>query len=221
MITENLASVKKRIKQAAERVGRDPAGIRLIAVTKEADTAQLREAVEVGLTDIGENRLKDALSKMEFFDSHVLTWHMIGHLQSNKARDAVRIFSVIHSVDSVRLAQIIDKEAKKHNNKMQDILIEVNVAGEESKFGIKPEGLGNLLNETRALKHINILGLMTMAPFVADSEITCPHFRRLKELADTYRLKELSMGMTRDFEVAIEEGATMVRIGSAIFKGEA
>lgn len=220
MVRENLARVKERIKTASERRNRDPAGIKLVVVTKEAETDQIREIVEAGATDIGENRVKDALLKKELFDSHVLTWHMIGHLQSKKAKAAVKIFSIIHSVDTVKLAYIIDTEAKK-NNKVQDILVEVNTSGEESKFGVKPGELGKFLEETGSLKHINIRGLMTMAPLADEAEIARPYFKKLKELADKYRLKELSMGMTQDFEVAIEEGATMVRIGSAIFKGVA
>ncbi|UCD55863.1 MAG: YggS family pyridoxal phosphate-dependent enzyme [Candidatus Omnitrophota bacterium] len=217
MVRDNLARVKKRIEQAAERAGRDPHTVRLIVVTKEAGIDQMREVVQLGVTDIGENRVKDALSKRKLFDSHLLSWHMIGHLQSNKAKDAVRLFSIIHSVDSVKLAYILDKEAKK-NNKIQDILIEVNTSGEETKFGVKPNRVESFLKEARDLKHINILGLMTMAPLVKDSEMARPYFKKLKQLADAYQLKELSMGMTQDFEVAIEEGATMVRIGSAIFK---
>ena len=217
MIKENLVRVRKRIEQAAERAGRDPHTVRLIVVTKEAGIDQIREVMASGVTDIGENRAKDALSKREVFDSHLVSWHMIGHLQSNKAKDAVRIFSIIHSVDSIKLVHILNKEAKK-NNKIQDILIEVNTSGEETKFGVKPNRVEDFLKEVRGLKHINILGLMTMAPFVKVAEMARPYFKKLKQLADTHKLKELSMGMTQDFEVAIEEGATMVRIGSAIFK---
>ena len=217
MVTDNLARVKERIRKAAESSGRDPAAIRLVMVTKEAEPGQICEVIETGFTDIGENRVKDVISKKKLLDSHVLTWHMIGHLQSNKAKDAVKLFSVIHSVDSLRLASIISKEAKK-NNKVQDIIVEVNVSGERSKFGIKPGGLSDFLKEATHFKNINILGLMTMAPFTGDAERARPHFKKLKELADAHNLEELSMGMTQDFEVAIEEGATMVRIGSAIFK---
>ncbi len=217
MIKENLVRVRKRIEQAAERAGRDPHTVRLIVVTKEAEIDEIREVMASGVTDIGENRAKDALSKREVFDSHLVSWHMIGHLQSNKAKDAVRIFSIVHSVDSIKLVHILNKEAKK-NNKIQDILIEVNTSGEETKFGVKPNRVEDFLKEVRGLKHINILGLMTMAPFVKVAEMVRPYFKKLKQLADTHKLKELSMGMTQDFEVAIEEGATMVRIGSAIFK---
>ena len=143
---------------------------------------------------------------------------MIGHLQTNKVRNAVKNFTAIHSVDSVKLMHMIGKEAGK-NGKVQDILIEINVSGEEGKFGIRAEALDGFLRETGHLKHVNTLGLMTMAPFTDNAETARPYFRRLKKLADSRGLKELSMGMTQDFEVAVEEGATMVRVGSAIFKG--
>ena len=217
MIKENLASVRERIVRAAERAGRDPNAVKLIVVTKEADIEAVREAIAAGVTDIGENRVKEALLKRQALDLHLVNWHMIGHLQSKKVHDAVSLFSFIHSVDSLKLAYIITKEAEKQG-KSQDILIEVNVSGEESKFGIKPEGLEKFLEEARSLKHFNILGLMTMAPFAQDPESARPCFKKLKELALRHSLKELSMGMTQDFEVAVEEGATMVRVGSAIFK---
>jgi len=216
MVKDNLARVRERIKRAAERAKRDPEAIRLVVVTKEADLDQVREAIAAGVTDVGENRLKSALAKQAVFDSHVLTWHMIGHLQSKKVREAVKLFSLIHSVDSLKLAYTVNSEARKIG-KAQDILIEVNVSGEKSKFGIEPNTLSAFLEEAKALKHINIQGLMTMAPFAEDPEAARPIFRKLKELADAHSLKELSMGMTQDFEVAIEEGATIVRVGSAIF----
>lgn len=217
MISDNIKSVRERIARAAEKALRDPREIKLIVVTKEASPEAIHEAVEAGVNDIGENRVKDAFFKRELLDSHVLTWHMIGHLQSKKVRDAVGLFSLIHSVDSLKLAYAIDKEAKKLN-KVQDVLIEVNTSGEASKFGIKPEALDRFLEDTRSLKNLNILGLMTMAPFVDDQEKARPFFRKLKELALGHKLKELSMGMTQDFESAVSEGATMVRVGSAVFK---
>ena len=219
MVIENLTKVRGRIREAALRVGRDPHSVTLVAVTKQAEIDGVREAIEFGVTDIGENRVKDAAQKRELLDSHILNWHMIGHLQSKKAKDAVRIFSVIHSVDTLKLACAIDKEAGK-SGKVQDILIEVNVSGEKSKFGIAPGALGGFLKEAGHLKNINIAGVMTMAPFTDDAGRARPCFRELKKLADAHNLKEISMGMTQDFEVAVEEGATMVRIGSAIFRGE-
>jgi len=218
IILENLRGVQGRIEGAARKAGRDPGGVKLICVTKAAEIDQLREIVNAGIIEIGENRVKDALSKKELLDSHVLTWHMIGHLQSKKAKDAVGLFSVIHSVDTLKLAQVLDKEAGKIG-KVQDIFIEVNVSGEESKFGIRPKGLDGFLEEAGHLKHIKVLGLMTMPPFSEDPEDSRPFFRKLKELARRHSLNGLSMGMTQDFEVAVEEGATMVRVGSAIFRG--
>lgn len=217
MVKENLANVRKRIEQAAARAGKDPRTVRLVVVSKEATVEQVRQAVEAGVNDIGENRVKDALLKKMVLDLHVLTWHMIGHLQTNKARDAVKIFSIIHSVHSVKLAYILNQEAKKQG-KVQDILIETNVSGEKSKFGVKPGEIAQFLEEAHGLKNVNILGLMTMAPFTENAESARPFFRKLSELAGAHGLKELSMGMTQDFEVAVEEGATMVRVGSAIFK---
>jgi pyridoxal phosphate enzyme (YggS family) len=216
-VAENITVVRQRISTAAQRAGRDPASVRLIAVTKEAGIDQIREALGAGATEIGENRVRDALEKKRILDSGKLIWHMIGHLQSNKARDAVKTFSVIHSVDSVKLAGAVDRESGKLG-KVQEILLEVNVSGEESKFGIVPGEIGSFLKETSELVHTRTLGLMTMAPFVDDAEKVRPYFRELRHLAERFGLKELSMGMTQDFEVAVEEGATMVRVGSAIFK---
>jgi pyridoxal phosphate enzyme (YggS family) len=218
-VKTNIVNAHKRIREAALRVKRGPESIRLVAVTKEATEAGMRQAIAAGISDIGENRVREALLKHKIFGDAGLRWHMIGHLQSNKAKDAVKLFSLIHSVDSIKLARAIDKEASKIG-KVQDILAEVNVSGEEAKFGMKPEDAGDFLREASSLKNINTLGLMTMAPFVDDAEKARPYFRKLKELADSLGLKELSMGMTQDFEVAVEEGATMVRVGSAIFKGE-
>jgi len=219
MVKENIRRVLTQVEEAAKKSGRSPGAVKLIVVTKEASFEKMREAVEAGITDVGENRVKDVAAKMKLFDSHILTWHMIGHLQSNKAKEAIKSFSLIHSVDSLRLAYIIDKEADKAG-KVQDILIEVNVSGEEGKFGIKPENLTNFLKEVKSLRHVKVLGLMTMAPFTDSPETVRPYFKKLKEFANMHNLKELSMGMTQDFEVAVEEGATMVRVGSAIFRRE-
>ncbi|MBN1354356.1 MAG: YggS family pyridoxal phosphate-dependent enzyme [Candidatus Omnitrophica bacterium] len=217
MVRENLARIRERISKAAEKSSRAPDAIKLVVVTKEAGIDEILQAIEEGVRDIGENRLKDALAKKESLDSHVLTWHMIGHLQSNKAKEAVKLFSVIHSVDSAKLAEILNKEARK-NGKVQDIFIEVNVSGEKSKFGVQPKGIEAFLKEAETFRNLKIRGLMTMAPFTDNAETTRPVFKKLKELADANGLKELSMGMSQDFEVAIEEGSTMVRIGRAIFK---
>jgi len=219
MIKENLENVRRRIEAACRRSARDTGSVRLVAVTKEAEVGQIIEALNLGVTEIGENRVKNALFKKDLLDGHIFTLHMIGHLQSNKAGQAVRLFSVIHSVDSLKLAFTIDREAKKAG-KTQDILVEVNVSGEESKFGIRPEELDKFLEDAGRLKHLSVKGLMTMAPFNEEAEKARPYFRRLKELASSRALAELSMGMTQDFEVAVEEGATMVRVGRAIFGGK-
>jgi len=234
MIGENLARVRERIAKAAQSVGRNPQDIKLVVVTKEASAEQISEAIACGVTDIGENRIQDAVAKKKLlrFTLHAsrftIKWHLIGHLQTNKARKAVEIFDLIHSVDSLRLAEVISKEAQKLN-KTQGILIQINTSGEETKFGAAPDEAEGLIEKVLALNNINILGLMTIAPFVDNPEDARPAFRRLKELGEGFkgfscftlhasRFTELSMGMSNDFEVAIQEGATIVRVGSAIFK---
>lgn len=237
MIADNLKSVTQRVSRSCEKSGRRPDDVKLICVTKQADISQINEVLALGVKEIGENRLSDALIKYKSIGDRAV-WHLIGHLQTNKVKDAVKIFSLIHSVDSVRLAKKIDKEAKKIN-KVQDILIEVNASGEQSKFGILPANLEILYKDIVLYPNINILGLMTMAPEVDDPEEARQYFRKLREIRDKfnairntpwpassknqgrqYAIRELSMGMTNDFEVAIEEGATMVRIGRAIFKDD-
>lgn len=225
MIADNLRDVTLRISKCCENSGRPPSSVKLICVTKEADTGQIEEILGLGVKDVGENRVQDAVIKYGTIGDKVI-WHLIGHLQTNKVKDAIRIFSLIHSVDSIRLANEISKEAKK-TGKTQDILIQVNTSGEESKFGIAPDEAAKFFKEVSLYPNINILGLMTIAPEVDDPEKVRPYFRKLRELRDelkNYQLSamnyELSMGMTNDFEVAIEEGATMVRIGRAIFKND-
>ena len=229
MIRENILEVRKRIEAACLRTKRDPAAIKLIAVSKGRSVEEIREALSSGLTDIGENRVQEALLK--YSDKRLalgdmpMQWHMIGHLQTNKVKEAVKIFNLIHSVDSLRLAEEIDSQASKIN-KIQDILIEVKTSPEATKFGIKPDELTGFIKEVSGFKNINISGLMTIAPLVNNAEEARPYFRNLKELKDKvnllsvlcYPLSVLSMGMTDDFEVAIEEGANMIRVGRAIFK---
>ena len=224
MVKENLLKVRERIAKSAKLSGRRPEEIKLIAVTKRCALPVIEEAIECGVTDIGENRVQDAEVKFEKLGGKTRR-HMIGHLQTNKAKDAVRLFDMIHSVDSLRLAQAIDR-ASAGEGKIQEILLQVNVSGEESKSGVTPEEAFVLLKDISALKHIRLSGLMTMAPVVSEPEEARQVFRKLRELKDGLNnkkfpggveLKELSMGMTQDFEVAIEEGATMVRIGTAIF----
>ncbi len=227
MSKENLSNIIKRIKKAAKTAQRDPEEIRLVCVTKGIDPFRVNEAVIGGITDIGENRVQEALTKKPQVMPGV-KWHLIGHLQTNKVKDALTLFNLIHSVDSVKLANKIDKEAKLLN-KTIDILIQVNISGEESKFGVKPEELEMLLNEASKLENIKVSGLMTITPLSDDPETVRPHLKKLKELFDNIKnnmnlpnveMKYLSMGMSQDFEVAIEEGANILRIGTAIFGGK-
>lgn len=223
MIIDNLKAVTQRISRSCEKSGRPPADVKLICVTKEASLSQIEQVLALGIKDIGENRVQDAALKYKAIGDKA-TWHLIGHLQTNKAKEAVRIFSLIHSTDSIRLAKEIDREAKKIG-KIQDILIQVNTSGEASKFGLAPDDVAEFFREVSPYTNISILGLMTIAPEVDDPEKIRPYFRKLRELRDElndirytiYDIRILSMGMTNDFEVAIEEGATMVRIGRAIF----
>lgn len=229
MIADNLKSVTERIAKCCEKIGRPPDSVKLIAVTKEASIGQMNEAMASGASRFGENRVQDALIKYKAIGDKA-EWHLVGHLQTNKVKDAVRIFSLIHSVDSLKLAQAIDKEAAKIG-KCQSILIQVNTSGEESKFGISPEETPDLLKEASLYPNISIEGLMTIAPEAGDPETVRPHFKALRELLDKTGsimkgrsgkagYSALSMGMTNDFEIAIEEGSNMVRIGRAIFKDD-
>ena len=221
MITENLKDVTQRISRSCEKSGRPADAVKLVCVTKEADLSEIEEVLALGVKDIGENRVQDALIKYKAIGGRAI-WHLIGHLQTNKVKDAVRIFSLIHSVDSVRLAKEIDTQAKKIG-KVQEILIQVNTSGEESKFGVAPDEASKLFEEIALYPNINTSGLMTIAPEVLNPEETRSCFRRLRELRDELntilntRYTILSMGMTNDFEVAIKEGSTMVRVGRAIF----
>lgn len=224
MIADNIRGVRERIAKACVRCGRDPAKITLVAISKNRSVEEIGEAIRAGITDIGENKIQEARLKAGNRDLKALRWHMVGHLQSNKVKDAVRMFDLIHSVDCFELAQEIDKQAARIN-KVQDILIQVNTSGEESKFGLRPAALNETVLVIKALKNVRINGLMTIAPLVDDPEKARLYFRRLKELGDkvinlrltTYDLR-LSMGMSDDFEVAIEEGADIVRIGRAIYE---
>jgi PLP dependent protein len=223
IIAENIKAVTQRISRSCEKSGRPADAVKLVCVTKEADLQKIEEVLALGVKDIGENRVQDALVKYKAIGNRA-TWHLIGHLQTNKVRDAVGIASLIHSVDSLRLAEVIDKEAKRIG-KIQDVLIQVNTSGQVSKFGISRDEAIPFFKKAVLYPNINIMGLMTMAPEVEDPQDARPCFRMLRELRDelqglklkAYNL-QLSMGMTNDFEVAIEEGSTMVRIGRAIFK---
>jgi pyridoxal phosphate enzyme (YggS family) len=219
-LDQNLASIRQRIAAACDRVGRDPAGVELLAVTKGHPPDTVRAAAELGLTLFGENKVQEARAKIPLCPGR-LQWHVIGHLQSNKCRDAVQCFRMIESVDSLNLACEIQKWAEKSATTVP-VLLEANIAGESSKFGYPPDRLLSELNDLNGLSRLEVHGLMTIAPWSADPEKVRPVFRELRELARRCEdrlgapLQQLSMGMSGDFEVAIEEGATRIRIGTAL-----
>jgi pyridoxal phosphate enzyme (YggS family) len=223
-IAARLEEVRERIAVAAERSGRGPDRIRLVAVSKYRTVDEIREAVRAGVTDIGENRVQEAEEKRRILGGAPLTWHLVGHLQSNKAKRALAVADVIHSVDGVALARRLDRLAREEE-KRQRALVQVDLAGEESKFGLPARELSGALEQMTDMEHLQIEGLMTLPPYFTDTEDVRPYFSRLRVLRDeAHRLgllseaaRELSMGMSHDYEVAIEEGATIVRIGTAIF----
>jgi PLP dependent protein len=222
-IAQNLTEVKERIAAAARRARRDPAEVRLVAVSKTVPVARLQEAVAAGQHLFGENYLQEAQPKMAALGA-AARWHFVGHLQTKKAKGVVGLFELIHSVDRLKLAQALDQAAAKRGL-VQDILLQVNLAGEASKSGAAPEDVADLLREIGKLPHLQVTGLMTMPPWFDDPERVRPYFRALRELRNRLEelylsesgLPELSMGMTGDFEVAVEEGATLVRVGTAVF----
>jgi pyridoxal phosphate enzyme (YggS family) len=223
-LKQRLEHIKERIRQAAKSCNRNPDSIRLVAVSKTVPAETVKEAIEAGATILGENYVQDAREKFDALVHYPVSWHFIGHLQSNKAKYAVRLFDLIHSVDSLKLARALNKEAKKVD-KIQPILVQVNISGEDTKSGISAEDAPGLISEISHLKNLSIEGLMTMPPYFYQPEKVRPYFAALRELRDQMKkqslpsvsLEELSMGMTGDFEAAIEEGATLVRIGTAIF----
>ncbi len=223
-IADNLRLVMDRIARAASKSGRAPEAVRLVAVSKTVSPERIQEAVNAGVQILGENYLQEAQEKMPKVSGPVC-WHFIGHLQSRKAKDVVRDFDLIHSVDSVKLAREIDRRAEALGKTM-DILVQVNVSGEESKFGLDPEDIEPFLDQARGLEHVVISGLMTMPPFFDQPDRVRPYFAKLRELSrraadrnreGNIRLTELSMGMSGDFEAAVEEGATLVRVGTLLF----
>lgn len=222
-VAAHYRSLMAAIAAAAKRVDRDPETVRLVGASKTVAVDRLRPAVSAGLAILGENYLQEAREKINALELPV-SWHFIGHLQSNKALAAVRLFDLIHSVDRPSLAQALDSAAAKIN-KVQDILLEVNLAQEDSKSGVKPDELESLLRICANLPHLQVRGLMTMPPWFSDPEQVRPYFRALRRTRDRLQafnlpgvdLAELSMGMSGDFEVAIAEGATLVRIGTALF----
>ena len=214
-IAQNLQVIEQRIALAAHRAGRSPDEITLIAVTKGLTTQVVDDAVKAGISHIGENRVQEAMEKIGNLSTLQPrpTWHMIGHLQTNKVKTAVEIFDIIHSIDSLRLAQALSGRAKK----TIPVLLQVNIAQEEPKSGFSEIELSKAMVEITRLPGLTIKGLMTIAPLVSDPEEVRPIFQRLRELRDSLGLEHLSMGMSDDFEIAVEEGATMLRIGRAIF----
>ena len=223
MLEENLKDVEEKIQQACARAGRDRSEVTLIAVNKTKPEAVLKEAYDLGFRVFGENKVHELTDKYEALPKDI-HWHMIGHLQRNKVKYIIDKVDMIHSVESLKLAEEIEKRAAQKDIVM-DILIEVNMAAEESKFGVKPEDTEALLREIAKMQHIRVRGLMTVAPFVENQEENREVFRQMRELLvdmngkkiDNIKMDTLSMGMTGDYEVAIEEGATIVRVGTGIF----
>ena len=233
--TEAVNAVQKRINNAAVKAGRNPADIKLVAVTKNVELPQIIEAVKGGVTILGENRVQEALKKISDFGFRIsdfkVEWHLIGSLQKNKAKYAVQLFDLIHTIDSIGLTEEVNKQAEKVG-KIQRVLVQVKLSEEETKHGALEKDLIGLLEKIISMGNLKLEGLMTMPPYFENPEKTRPYFRQLRQLQDNinasrlstgqagithYALRDLSMGMSNDFEVAIEEGATMVRIGTAIF----
>jgi len=218
VIRDALASVQNRIEAACGRAGRDPSEIELVAVSKTHPAAVVREAIGAGVRAFGENKIQEAEAKIVEIGRDAAEWHLIGHLQSNKARKAVQLFDVIHSLDSVALAERLERICIEEERAELLVLIQVDLAGAKARSGIPEQHLAELADYLGNCKHLKLQGLMSLPPFFDDPEEARPFFRRLRELRDRYAPGgALSMGMTNDFEVAIEEGATIIRVGTAIF----
>jgi pyridoxal phosphate enzyme (YggS family) len=230
-VRENLLKVRERIEKAARKVGRDPGEVKLVAVSKTVETDRIKEAIEAGVTIFGENYVQEAQKKIEeigrpacterFGEGRPVSWHFIGHLQSNKAKYAIRLFDMIHALDSVPLAEELNRRAEQAGRVMK-VMIEVNLSKEATKFGTDEEMVLNLVKRTQGLNYLSLEGLMTMPPYFDSPEMSRPYYIALRELKENMAkegipMKELSMGMSNDFEIAIEEGATFVRVGTAIF----
>lgn len=214
-IEANIREVQGRIAHACEQSHRSPNNVKLVVVTKEVGVSAIRAAFDCGIRDFGENRVQEAEDKIAQLSDirPEVTWHMVGHLQSNKARTAAGLFDIIHSVDSVKLAEVLNRRV----GKAFPVLLQVNVSGEATKSGFTVNEVGMAVEEIRRLPNLRVMGLMTIAPLAVNPEEVRPVFRKLRELRDSLGLEQLSMGMTDDFVVAVEEGATMLRIGRAIF----
>ena len=224
-LAANLAAIRARIDAACRAAGRDPATVRLLPVSKTVDEARLRQAYAIGMREFGENKVQEAMGKWEAMaDLPDLRWALIGHLQTNKAKYAARFASEFQALDSLRVAQALDAQLQKHGRAL-DVLVQVNTSGEASKFGLAPEDVPAFVRELPAFSSLRVRGLMTLALFSDDAALVRPCFVRLRELRDRLRqdapdgiaMDELSMGMSGDFELAIAEGATTVRVGTAIF----
>ena len=225
-IPANHKAVRARLDAAARAAGRDPSSVRLIAVSKTFSLDYVRAAAAAGQQDFGENRVQEALQKIEASTEQQIRWHLIGHLQSNKARRAASAFACIHSVDSMELLRRLDEAAAAQGVRPEpEVLVQVDLAGEATKFGAPPDEARRIVKEAAACRGVRLAGLMIIPPFLDDAEQVRPYFARLREFrddlargdADASSLRELSMGMSHDFEVAVQEGATMVRVGTAIF----
>jgi pyridoxal phosphate enzyme (YggS family) len=220
MIKRNLEKIKERLQKAASKRGVSPGEITLVAVTKTVPVDVIGAAYELGINNFGENRVQEALAKIKFLPPGI-RWHFIGHLQTNKVRIVLPVFDLIHSLDSIKLAGVIQKEGEK-NDKKVNVLLQVNIGAEESKFGFRQEEVSDALEELANYHNLKVLGLMAVAPFLPDPEEVRPYFRQLYHMFKSVKvpgieMKYLSMGMSNDFEVAVEEGANVVRLGSALF----
>ena len=224
-ICARFADVSERIGLAARRCNRSPADITTIAITKTHPPRRVRAALDCGATDLGENRIQEAEGKIVEVGRTAARWHLVGHLQANKAKRALKLFDVIHSLDSIELAQRLNRLCEEENRDLLSVLVQVKLGTEETKSGVDENELLQIVERVESCRRLKLIGLMTVPPYLDDPENVRPYFRRLRELRDELKSKgsfgnaagELSMGMTHDFEVAIEEGATMVRIGTAIF----
>jgi PLP dependent protein len=219
-IKENLLRVMERIEKAAQRSKRDPSEIKLVAVSKTVEAARIKEAIEAGVSILGENYVQEAKKKIEEIGRSV-AWHFIGHLQLNKAKYVIHLFDMIHSLDNIPLAEELSRRAEQADRVIK-VLIEINLSGEATKFGTDEGEILNLARRILQLSHLSLEGLMTMPPYFDSPEMSRPYYVKLRELKERLvregiPMKELSMGMSNDFEIAIEEGATYVRVGTAIF----
>jgi hypothetical protein len=219
-IKDNLLRVRERIEEAARKAGRDPGTIKLVAVSKTVEVARIKEAIEAGVTILGENYIQEVQRKIEEIGKPI-SWHFIGHLQSNKAKYAIRLFDMIHSLDSHPLAEELNRRAEQADRVIK-VMIEVNLSKEATKFGTDEEMVFSLARRVQTLRHLSLEGLMTMPPYFDSPEMSRPYYIALRDVKERMvkegiPMKELSMGMSNDFEVAIEEGATYIRVGTAIF----